>query len=300
MSRKRMPNTRNGMAKLSPVTDTLSGAKARENPDYALAHYKNIVSHVWLPPKVGVAADTIFDEVRNGRPAWGSLVAPYGFGKTATAISLWNYAREKGFVAIPPLSCTNFDELAHGVAALAMAQAPQAEKKIHRLFKDVWSEELDSVIRSDTERYQVPKQKLRRLLQDKLTAGQMTLDNRCHRLVEFLARLGDLTTEWSNGLIVILDELQQLLGPLDTTAIIGFREFVWGMRTERSHCGVVIALDSLLEARLARWAADILHRIREHGPSLQLSLLYEREFPVWLWGNLSGCNGSATPLLEAK
>lgn len=297
---RRKPNTRNGMTKLSPVTDTLSGAKARENPDYALAHYKNIVSHVWLPPKVGVAADTIFDEVRNGRPAWGSLVAPYGFGKTATAISLWNYAREKGFVAIPPLSCTNFDELAHGVAALAMAQAPQEEKKIHRLFKNVWSEELDSVIRSDTERYQVPKQKLRRLLQDKLTAGQMTLDNRCHRLVEFLARLGDLTTEWSNGLIVILDELQQLLGPLDTTAIIGFREFVWGMRTERSHCGVVIALDSLLEARLARWAADILHRIREHGPSLQLSLLYEREFPAWLWGNLSDSNGSATALLEAR
>src|SRR5206468_10331048 len=100
MRRIRKQNIPQGMARLSPVTDTLSGAKARENPAYALVHYKDIVSHVWLPPKVGVAADTIFEEVRNGRPAWGSLVAPYGLGKTATAISLWNYALEKGFVAI--------------------------------------------------------------------------------------------------------------------------------------------------------------------------------------------------------
>ena len=66
--------------------------------------------------------------------------------------------------------------------------------------------------------------------------------------------------------MIILDELQQLLGPLDARTIVQFREFVWGMRTERSHCGVILALDSLLEARLARWAADILHRIREMGP----------------------------------
>ena len=40
---------------------------------------------------------------------------------------------------------------------------------------------------------------------------------------------------------------------------------------------------SLLEARLARWAADVLHRIRENGPTLQLADGYTREFPFWLW-----------------
>jgi len=288
------------MTKLSPIADTLSGAKARESPTQSIVHYENLVAHLWLPPKVSEVADTTFDEIRNGRPAWASLIGPYGFGKTAAAISVWNYAREKEFLAIPPLSCTNFDELAHGVAALAIAQAPQAERKIRHLFKKVWTEELDSVVRSDTERYQVSKQKLRRLLQDKLTSGQMTLDKRCHRLVEFLAKLGDLATEWSNGLVVVLDELQQLLGPLDTQAIINFREFVWGMRTERSHCGVIIAIDSLLEARLARWATDILHRIREHGPSLQLSFVYEREFPAWLWAKLTTSSSLETALLKEK
>ena len=286
------------LPKLSPVADTVSGARARENPTDAIAHYERFAAHLWLPPKVSNFADTILDAVQKGRTAWGSLSGPYGFGKTAAAISIWSHARERGFLAIPPLSCTNFDELAHGIAALAIAQVPEAEKKIRRLFKEVWTEGLDSVVRNDAERYQMTPQKLRRLFQDKLDTGQLTLDSRCYRLVEFLSRLGELATGWSNGLLVILDELQQLLGPLDARAIINFREFVWGMRTERSHCGVIIALDSLLEARLARWATDILHRIREHGPSLQLSLVYTREFPHWLWGNLTSSNGSGAPFFK--
>src|SRR3954463_1658993 len=123
------------MTKLSPIADTLSGAKARESPTQSIVHYENLVAHLWLPPKVSEVADATFEEIRNGLPAWASLVGPYGFGKTAAAISVWNYAREKGFLAIPPLSCTNFDELAHGVAALAIAQAPKAERKIRHLFK---------------------------------------------------------------------------------------------------------------------------------------------------------------------
>src|SRR5947209_14374916 len=88
-----------------------------------------------------------------------------------------------------------------------------------------------------------------------------------------------------------MDELQPLLGPLDTRSVIQFREFVWGMRTEQSSCGIVVCLDAMLEARLARWAADLLHRIRENGPTLQLTEVYTRDFPTWLWDRLTAANG---------
>src|SRR5262245_28721055 len=64
------------------------------------------------------------------------------------------------------------------------------------------------------------------------------------------------------------------------------------MRTEQSPCGVVVCLDAMLEARLARWAADLLHRIRESGPTLQLAEVYTSEFPFWLWDRLTTANGS--------
>jgi hypothetical protein len=237
-------------------------------------------------------ADGALSEVRGGRTRWASLSGPYGYGKTAAGITVWRHARALGFTAIPPLSCSNFDELGHGIAALASALHPEARTRIDRLFRRIWERGLDEAVQADARRYELPTRKVRRLLQDKVHAGQISLDGQCHRLVEFLSELGQLVAGWSGGLVVVLDELQQLLGPLDTRSVIQFREFVWGLRTEQSPCGVVVCLDAMLEARLARWAADLLHRIRESGPTLQLAEVYTSEFPGWLWDQLTTANGT--------
>ena len=273
-----------------PIVDTVSGSSARENPKQALEHYERLSDQLWLSSKVSDVADSVFSSVQQGRTAWGSLSGPYGFGKTASAIALWAYAKDSGFLAIPPLSCTNFNELAAGIASLAAAQNPQIKKQIGKLFREVFANGLNPMVQADAKRYAVPSQKVRKIYQDKFSSGQFILDSHPHRTVEFLSKLGELATQNSKGLVIILDELQQLLGPLDTRAIVQFREFVWGMRTEHSPCGVILALDSLLEARLARWAADILHRIRENGPALQLTDIYTRKFPSWLWSQLTDGN----------
>ena len=286
-----MANNHGKLLQISPIADTLGGTNARENPKKAIDHYSRLASQLWLSPAVKVVAESVFSDLRQGRTTWGSLSGPYGFGKTAAAIALWEKAKNDDFLAIPPLSCTNFNELAHGIAALASEQAPKFKKQICELFKEVFTKGLTPMVQADAKRYSVSSRTVRQMYQDKLAAGQLALDSHPHRTVEFLARLGQLATGFSKGLVIILDELQQLLGPLDARAIVQFREFVWGMRTEHSHCGVILALDSLLEARLARWAADILHRIRENGPTVKLTEIYTREFPAWLWDKVVSCNG---------
>ena len=286
-----MENNEKELLKILPIADTVSGTTAREDPERVLDHYTFLSTQLWMSPKVRVVADSVFSTVQQGRTSWGSLSGPYGFGKTASAITLWAHAKDSGFLAIPPISCTSFNELAYGIAALAGVQAPKIKEQIDKLFRDVFTEGINPMVQTDAKRYSVPLLKVRQIYQDKFAAGQFTLDNHPHRAVEFLVKLGQLATESSKGLVIILDELQQLLGPLDARAIVRFREFVWGMRTERSPCGVIIALDSLLEARLARWAADILHRIRENGSALQLANIYDREFPSWLWSKLTNSSG---------
>ena len=282
-----------------PIADTVSGSAARENPKQTLEHYNRLANQFWLSSKVSDVADNVFSGVQRGHTTWGSLSGPYGFGKTASAIALWAHARDSEFLAIPPLSCTNFNELATGIASLAGVQNPQIKKQVDKLFRDVFTEGLNPMVQTDAKRYAVPPQTVRKIYNDKFSAGQFTVDSHPHRTVEFLSRLGELASEKSKGLVIILDELQQLLGPLDARAIVQFREFVWGLRTERSPCGVILALDSLLEARLARWASDILHRIRESGPALQLTDIYTREFPKWLWNKFSSNGKQASPLPSA-
>ena len=282
-----------------PIADTVSGSAARENPKHTLEHYNCLANQFWLSSKVSDVADNVFSGVQRGHTTWGSLSGPYGFGKTASAIALWAHAKKSGFLAIPPLSCTNFNELATGIAALASVQNPKIKRQVDKLFRDVFTEGLNPMVQADAKRYAVPSQKVRKIYHDKFSAGQFTVDSHPHRTVEFLSRLGELASEKSKGLVIILDELQQLLGPLDARSIVQFREFVWGLRTERSPCGVILALDSLLEARLARWASDILHRIRESGPALQLTDIYTREFPKWLWSKFSSNGKQASPLPSA-
>lgn len=285
-----MEEKQRDLLQILPIADTISGSTAQEDPQGTLEHYDHLANQFWLSSKVSDVANNVFSNLQHGHTTWGSLSGPYGFGKTASAISLWMHAKESGFLAIPPLSCTNFNELAAGISSLAGAQNDKLKKEIDKLYKDVFTTGINPMVLADARRYSVPTQKVRKIYQDKFSSGHFTFDSHPHRTVEFLSKLGELATQNSGGLVIILDELQQLLGPLDARAIVHFREFVWGMRTEHTPCGIILVLDSLLEARLARWAADILHRIRENGPALQLTDIYTREFPLWLWNQLTNEN----------
>ncbi|MBA4064860.1 MAG: hypothetical protein C0501_14330 [Isosphaera sp.] len=279
---------------LLPVCDTVSGHKAALDADGTVRHYDLLATRLWLSPRVQELTDGLLAHIRSGRTRWASISGPYGYGKTAAGVAAWRHARQEGFTAIPPLSCSNFDELARGVVAIASAQHPKVAGRIERAVRRIWDRGLDDAAKTDAERYKIPGRTVRRMLQDKVRAGQIAIDSQCHRLVELLSELGKIVAEVSGGLVLILDELQQLLGPLDTRAITQFREFVWGMRTEQSPCGVIVCFDAMLEARLARWAADLLHRIRESGPALQLTDVYTSEFPAWLWGRLTSGDGRVT------
>jgi hypothetical protein len=277
---------------LSAIAETISAAKAWGRPQQALRHYESLAKRLWLPPKLASMSNDMLRVVQTRQTAWGSISAPYGFGKTAATIALWAHARGEGFVAIPPLSCTNFDDLARGIAALAAIQLPKYKKNILELFSQVWLRGLEQIVAADSSKYELSPKKVKALLRDKIESGHFALDGGSHRLVEFLAQLSDFVANSAKGLVIIIDELQQMLGPLDAEAIVRFREFVWGMRTEQMPCGVILSLDSLLEARLGSWAADVLHRIHENAPGLQLAEVYDRDFPAWLWSKASTNNGT--------
>jgi hypothetical protein len=70
------------------------------------------------------------------------------------------------------------------------------------------------------------------------------------------------------------------------------------MRTEQTPCAVVLTLDTQLEARLGHWAADLLHRVREHSPALQMTRVFTRDFPRWLWERLTSSNGRKGKVLS--
>jgi hypothetical protein len=92
-----MENKHEDFWSILPIADTVSGTQARENPHDTIDHYQRLQTQLWLAPTVRDVADSMLSHVQQGRTAWGSLSGPYGFGKTAAAISLWIHARDEGF-----------------------------------------------------------------------------------------------------------------------------------------------------------------------------------------------------------
>jgi hypothetical protein len=298
-NRRSGPKQDDQAVRLLPISDTVSGSRAQDCPGDVLVHYERLSGQLWLPPQLEAFGKAILDGVGGGRTTWASLTGPYGFGKTAAGILLWQQAREAGFLAIPPLSCTNYDEFAAGVAALAAEQLPKEKHRIEQMHGKAWRGGIERIARAEAEEHDIPVRKLRKLLEAQRENGRWAPDGHSHRLVEFLAGLGHLARRSSRGLVVIVDELQQLLGPLDVSSLSKLREFVWGMRTEDSPCAVILTLDTQLEARLAYWAADLLHRVREDSPALQMTGVFNHGFPCWLWKNLSTANGRPGTVLPS-
>ena len=103
-----MENNPEDIQQILPIADTIGGTAAREDPKRTLDHYNHLANQLWLSSKVSDVADGVFSRVQQGHTSWGSLSGPYGFGKTASAITLWAYAKDAEFLAIPPLIMHEF------------------------------------------------------------------------------------------------------------------------------------------------------------------------------------------------
>ena len=249
------------------IVDTISATQVIQRPAEALARFRRQAALVWLPPQTQSFADTFIESLAaQSRAVWGTVAGPFGFGKTSTLVAMAGRFEKAGLIALPPLSATSLEEYAEATRVLLRLALPDEVFHIEQAWSKVYGRKAST---------RIAKTELRAI-------------DRAHRLVEFLGKLLRLGGRLDRGIVLFLDELQQMLGVLDTASIVEFREFVWGLRSEGARCGVVLCLDPVLEARIDRWAADILHRIREMGHTLRLEEVYNREFPGWLWPRWAG------------
>lgn len=239
-----------------PIFDTPGADQAVRRPEALLSEYRQRARAIWLPAGAQAIADGISASLSKGEgPIWGTLVGPFGFGKSATLTGLWQHFDASGVPSTPPLAVTSLDELLEGCARLlAEGSGVQAQlvQSAHRQALGLGG------------------------------SGRRTRRG-ADALVEFLRLLCGPEGPFRSGIVICIDELQQLLGPLDASALQDLRSLVWGLRTERVNCALLLTLDPLLLRRLDRWASDILHRIADRGHRLDLRHAYDAGFVAWLW-----------------
>lgn len=280
----------NILANKEPVVATHVGIFDYESAEQTYHRYHSETTTFVVSPDIQRYQHQFVQTILENQTTIACLVAPFGYGKTSTAISVWKSCEEAGLLAVPPFSCNSIAEMGQSVATALMYRLEQARQTeavahVHEAFEEYLTSSAQKLAAQDAERYGINIDVALQSIEDKIKNGYLQLEASATHLLHFLEQLVAIALDAGfKGLAVIVDEFQQFLGNINKGVITNFRTLIWGLQTRGAlPLGFLITMDPDTERNLTDRGADILHRIRNHGLYLSFSDIYNREFPRELW-----------------
>lgn len=212
------------------------------------------------------------------------LVAPFGYGKTASAIGVWEACQQANLLAVPPASYNSFAELARALYDWLAFVLPSEAERLKDAHDQFLARSATTLARRDERHFGIPFEQGLAAIQDKLERGYLDFESVTVNLIAFINQVTTLAQEMGyGGLVLIIDEFQQLLGNANKGVLVALRHLIWGLRTRQIPFGLLITMDPDTERTLSDRAGDILHRIKDDGMYLDIRQIYEHDFPTRLW-----------------
>ncbi len=284
-------NKQNGISEIlaqTPVLSTFGSEALAVQPQDVLKIYKWHASTFAEPAKIGHVRNAFVDAVKAGKTPKACLVAPFGYGKTATAIGIWKSCEQANILAVPPVSCDSFAALARCVRDWTIYTLPESKTTLVAAYERFLTDSAEALARRDESQFGIPYVQAIAAIRDKLERGYLDFDDVSVNLVSFFEECTNVTVKAGfDGLVIMVDEAQQLIGNANKGVLVALRHLVWGLRTRSLRFGLLITMDPDTERTLADRAGDILHRIKDDGLYINLGHLYDRNFPSHLWEKLS-------------
>lgn len=286
------------LANKEPVVATHVGVFNTETARETYSRYHAEWETFVVVPDIQKYQNQFVATVRDGQTTLACLVAPFGYGKTSTAISIWNACEKAEILAIPPFSCNSIAEMGESIATALIFRLEQignasAVSEVRKSFDEYLVSSAQRLAEQDATQYGIDVDIALKSIEDKIRSGYLQLEASATHFLPFLEQLVEITVKAGfKGLVIIVDEFQQFLGNINKGVITSFRTLVWGLQTRPAlPLGFLITMDPDTEQNLTERGADILHRIRNHGLYLAFSDVYDREFPRELWSRYAEALG---------
>jgi len=272
------------IATKAPIVSTFGAEALHSSPsDVRDAYDWHAASYVEQPPLADLRRSFI-DAVREHKTPKACLVAPFGYGKTASAIGIWRACQGARLLAVPPVSCGSFTEVARAINDWLTFVLPNHQDEIMAAHDQFLAGSATALARRDEREFGIPFDQGLASITDKLERGYLDFDDVSVNLIAFLEHMTLLVRRAGfDGLILIIDEMQQLLGNASKGVLVALRQLIWGLRTRQLPLGLLLTMDPDTERTLADRAGDILHRIKDDGLYLDIRHVYDRSFPARLW-----------------
>jgi len=275
--------------KLNPILNKesiLKTANAREladNPQDVLERYRTYaLTHIPLGDTTKQLKDLERVIVDNKLCAVGAIVGDYGYGKTSTAVHLWNELRIQKILAIPPFLWVNLSELMDAVYHWLYFEFSQGPKAFLEPLESLYEQYRQSY--KDEIFQEIDPEVAQRLLD----RGSLLLEIRPDDVIRFFAEASELCEKAGyKGMVIFTDELQQTLAqykPSRDEFFAHIFQIVKDVQGREGHWALIISMDRDTEGIISRLRSDILARMQRSALYFRVKDVYNRrEYPAELW-----------------
>jgi len=227
--------------------------------------------------------------------AVGSIVGPYGYGKTSTAVHLWNELRQTDILAVPPFQWNDLAQLMGGVYHWVRFEFSQGRKDFLPALDDLYKRYQDNYLAQLSSQYDA------KTIQELADQGLLRLNIQATDVVQFYAQTCDLCLKAGfAGLAIFTDELQATVAAYQPSRDAFYADLFQIVKDTLGLPGqwaLIMTMDDNTEALLARDRADMLQRIQSSALYFRVKDVYNRrEYPAELWAAFAerfGFDGSA-------
>lgn len=195
------------------VIDTPSASDLAAEPNRWEERFKfHVLTHVPIA-NLTDKWDAILRNLHRGNSATGLIHADTGYGKTSTAVSLWNYAEDRDIVTVPPFAWHSIADMLiathgwvrHRLEARRSDLIPDLEQQYQMLIEN--SEEDLALRISQAEN--IPLDYARRAVQSLKANGDLTDSVSANGLISYLrAATSALLKADYKGLLILPDEFE--------------------------------------------------------------------------------------------
>jgi hypothetical protein len=224
--------------------------------------------------------------VKEQGAAKGYITAEYGYGKTSTAIFIWQRCEQANILSVPPFQIQNLDHLisaTYGWVRFKLARSyPQLVSEADAIYQR-------SVKRSiDTE---ASDERTRQLLYRLHDEGRYSLGLRPLDYLNFFEEMTTLAQKAQyDGLVIIADELQQYLETNKSRdALPALFNIIQALITRKGKLpfGLILSVARQDLGVMNDFRSDLVQRLKEDKLALDLSNIYNQTFARDLWDQLA-------------
>jgi len=272
-----------------PVINTYPWESLRKNPKVVEENYKaHAITHMSLGDTGHYISTLKRNVTKNKNSSIGAIIGPYGYGKTSTAIHIWQTSQEElGMLSIPPFEWYQLSDMIEAVTGWVQYQFEKGPRHLVKPLMEIYEKYRDKSLNEIASDLGMDIEKAQKAYDDgKLNLGIQPID-----VIEFLVKISELCTNGGDfsGLAVFIDELQETADKYSSikdfqTDLFAFADKV---PTFPGKLAIIFTMPDTLEATINTTRPDIIHRFKQSSLYLRVEAIYGRKFPKELWGKFS-------------